>query len=603
MKTETQSILQRYDSDRTRLMDILWDVHHAFGHLPEAILPELEAGLNMSRLDILETASFYHFFHVKPTGKHQIYLCDSVIAKMSGHQAVYDALQSETGCRFGETDATGTFSLFETYCIGLSDQEPAMLIDQIPFTRLHPEKIADIISQLKQGRTAAEIANPSGLPADDVAYVHALVESNVRTKGPVFFRSALNCKAVLDRCLALVPEQVIDAVEESGLRGRGGAGFSTGLKWRLCRAAAGNAKYVICNADEGEPGTFKDRALLTRAPKDVFLGMVAAARAIGSRHGIVYLRAEYFYLKPYLEKQLQELRDEGLLGNSIGGQAGFDFDIRIQMGAGAYICGDETALIESCEGKRGSPRVKPPFPVQQGYLGQPTCVNNVETFAAAARIMEQGVDWFRAMGTPASAGTRLLSVAGDCSKPGIYEVAWGVTLKQVLAMVGAHDARAVQISGPSGECVSVAKEGERKIAYEDLSSNGSFTIFNSRRNLLSIVKDFMRFFVDESCGICVPCRAGNVDLHRKMELLIAGKACRKDLDEVVSWGALVRKTSRCGLGTTSPKPILTTLEKFPEIYEEKLTQQQGSLLPSFDLEGALSGHAKAVQELQVGEKQ
>jgi len=598
MDRRIMTILERYRSDRNRLIDILWDVQHEYGHIPDAALSQLGARLKLSPLDIRETASFYHFFHDKPSGKCRIYLSNTVIAKMNGYQAVYDALERETGVRFGETDPTGMFGLFETPCIGLSDQEPAMLIDEVVFTRLGPGKIADIVAQLRQGRSPAEIANPAGLPSHDVAYVDALVESNVRTRGPVFFRGRTDFRSLLDQCLALRPEQVIETIVESGLRGRGGAGFLTGLKWRLCRDARSDEKYVICNADEGEPGTFKDRVLLTRAPKNVFMGMVIAAHAIGCRNGIVYLRAEYSYLRNYLERQLQELREDGLLGRAIGGRVGFDFDIRIQMGAGAYICGDESALIESCEGKRGTPRVKPPFPVQQGYLGKPTCVNNVETFAAASRILEEGPNWFRAMGTPDSAGTRLLSVAGDCSKPGIYEVEWGVTLNEVLAMVGAKEARAVQISGPSGECVSVEKDGERKLAYEDLSCNGAFTIFNKDRDLLHIVKDFMQFFVDESCGICVPCRAGNVDLHRKVEWVIAGKACQKDLDDMVSWGALVRKTSRCGLGATSPKPILTTLEKFPEIYQDKLVKQQGPLLPSFDLDTALAGYEKALKELE-----
>lgn len=478
-----------------------------------------------------------------------------------------------------------------------------MLIDDMVFTRLRPGMIADIVTRFKQGLSTADIANPAGLPRDEVAYVDHMVESNVRTKGPVFFRGRTDFGTLLDLCLALRPEQVIDAISDSGLRGRGGAGFSTGLKWRLCRAAMTGDKYVICNADEGEPGTFKDRVLLTRSPKEVFMGMIIAAHCIGSRYGIFYLRAEYSYLKDYLENQLQQLRDDGLLGRSVDARPGLDFDIRIQLGAGAYICGDESALIESCEGRRGTPRVKPPFPVQQGYLGRPTAVNNVETFAAVTRIMEEGADWFRAMGTRDSAGTRLLSVAGDCRKPGIYEVEWGITLNEVLAMVGARDAWAVQVSGPSGECLSVEKDGDRRIAYEDISCNGAFTIFNRERDLLEIVKDYMKFFVDESCGICVPCRVGNVDLHKKVQRVIAGNACQKDLDEAVSWGNLVRKTSRCGLGATSPKPILTTLSKFPEIYQERLREQEGALLLSFDRDAAVGGYEKAMTALEGQEAQ
>ena len=329
--------------------------------------------------------------------------------------------------------------------------------------------------------------------------------------------------------------------------------------------------------------------MLTRSPKQVFAGMIIAAHAIGAARGIVYLRAEYVYLREYLEQQLAELREEGLLGDG--------FDLRIQMGAGAYICGDESALIESCEGKRGTPRLKPPFPVEHGFLGKPTCVNNVETFAAAARIMEMGADWFAAMGTTGSSGTRLLSVAGDCDHPGIHEIEWGVTLREVLEMVGARDPLAVQISGPSGEMVSADADADRKLAYDDISCNGSFMVFNAQRDILSVVRDFMQFFVDESCGICVPCRAGNVLLRDKVDLVMAGRAGRSDLDDMVRWGGIIARTSRCGLGATSPNPILTTLQKFPEVFSSRLHHDRGGLLVSFDIDAALNGYPKALANL------
>ncbi len=599
MNVDIDTVLRHYRYDGTRLLDILWDVQHLYGYLPPEHLPQLAAGLDRSPLDIVETASFYHFFRREPSGRHQIYLSNTVIAQMNGYREVYDALERETGVRFGETDGAGIFGLFETPCIGLSDQEPAMMIDSVVFTRLTPDTVAHIIAQLKAGKVAADIANPAGLPDDGVAYVDALVESNVHTRGPVFFRGEPDYQTLLKNCLARTPEQTIDAVIESGLRGYGGAGFRTGLKWQLCRAAPGDEKYVICNADEGEPGTFKDRALLTRSPLDVFMGMIVAAYAIGSSHGIVYLRAEYVYLKRYLESQLQQLRDDGLLGRSVGGRAGFDFDIRIQMGAGSYVCGEESALIESCEGKRGTPRLKPPFPVQEGYLGNPTIVNNVETLAAATRVIEEGAEWFRRMGTPESAGARLLSVAGDCDRPGVYEVEWGITLDEVLMIVGAHDARAVQTSGPSGECLSVAVDGRRRIAYEDISCNGAVTIFNATRDLLGCVREYTKFFADESCGICVPCRAGTVDLHDKVKLVMDGAASQEDLDALAGWGAVVKSASRCGLGVTAANPILTTMEKFPEAYRKRLRAQEQALLPSFDLDAALAGYDKAVTELKT----
>lgn len=587
LDTGVGDILGRYDHDGTRLIDILWDAQDLYGHLPDVVLAQIATGVGRTTLDVVETASFYHFFHRKPSGRHRIYLADTVVAAMNGYREVRDALEAVTGVRFGETDASATFGLFETSCIGLSDQEPAMLVDGVAFTRLTPERVSAIVAGLAAGRSAVDVANLAGHPADGVGYVDAMVDCNVRTDGPVFFCRPTDYHSLLDRCLADGPDATIDAITASGLRGYGGAGFAAGRKWTLCREAPGAQKYVICNADEGEPGTFKDRALLTRTPKDVFVGMVIAAHAVGSAHGIVYLRAEYGYLKDYLERQLQDLRAVGLLGHGVVGRPGFDFDIRIQLGAGAYICGEESALIESCEGNRGTPRLKPPFPVHAGYLGQPTCVNNVETFAAATRILTEGADWFRRMGTPDSPGARLLSVAGDCLRPGVYEVEWGMTLDHVLDMVGAHDPLAVQISGPSGECLSVQADGRRRIAYEDIPCNGAVTIFDETRDLLECVTGYTRFFADESCGICVPCRAGTVALHAKMALITAGRGSQRDVDDAAAWGALVRTTSRCGLGATAANPILTTLDKFPELYRARLRDRVGPLLPSFDPDAAL----------------
>jgi [NiFe] hydrogenase diaphorase moiety large subunit len=574
--------------DRAGLLDILWDIQRQAGHISTEAAAEVADWLGLSGEDVLETVTFYHFFHTEPSGRYRIYLSDNVIAKTRGHREVREALEHETGTTFGGPGSRD-FGLFDTACVGLSDHEPAMLIDGIVFADLTPGSVAEIIAGLMGGRSPAEIANPGAIPDDDLAYVESLTGTVVHTAGPVFFGGDQDHAALLDRYRATAPEDVIAVITRSGLRGRGGAGFPTGNKWKFCRAAAGDEKYIICNADEGEPGTFKDRVLLTHSPREVFAGMAIAAHAVGAREGILYLRAEYAYLQNYLQRQLAMLRDDGVLGH--------EFDIRIQLGAGAYICGDESALIESCEGKRGTPRLKPPFPVEHGFRGKPTVVNNVETFAAASRIMAEGADWFAAMGVAGSTGTRLLSVAGDCAAPGIYEVEWGTTLADVLDMIGAEHPRAVQISGPSGEMLSVAVDAHRRLAYDDLSCNGSFMVFNHDRDLLDVVRDFMQFFVDESCGICVPCRAGNVVLRQKVDLVAAGRAARSDLDEMVTWGGIIAHTSRCGLGATSPNPILTTLNKFPEIYQARLREPAGALLPSFDPAAELTAHAQAVAAL------
>ncbi len=599
MAIDAAQLLDRYGRSRTRLLDMLWEVHDSRGYLPGDVVEQIAEGLGTTAGDIHETASFYHFFHSEPGGRYRIYLADTVVAKMRGLADVREALERETGATFGGApDPSGTFELLDTACIGLSDQEPAILVDKVVFPRLRPGKVADIVADLRAGASPEEIANPAGLARDEVAYVDNLVETNVRTQGPVFFRYPSDYRSLLRDCLVLTPEQISERISEAGLRGRGGAGFSTGLKWQLCRAAQGDRKHVICNADEGEPGTFKDRVLLTRSPKLVFTGMIIAAYAIGASDGLVYLRREYAYLKDYLERQLEEMRDDGLLGHDILGRSPFEFDIRILLGAGAYVCGEESALIESCEGKRGTPRLKPPFPAQSGYLGQPTCIDNVESFGTIARILEEGSTWFRNMGTAESAGSRLLSVAGDCRRPGIYEIEWGTTLREVLAQVGAEDARAVQVAGPSGECVSAQQDGDRRIAFEDLNCNGAFTVFGPQRDLLPVVRDYLKFFVEESCGICAPCRVGNTELLGKVDRFLDGRGTQADVDDLVRWSAIIRGASRCGLGATSPKPVITTLARFPEIYRDRMAGTDGPLLASYDLDEELRGYDAAMRELE-----
>jgi len=266
----------------------------------------------------------------------------------------------------------------------------------------------------------------------------------------------------------------------------------------------------------------------------VFEGMAIAGYAVGARRGILYLRHEYTYLQRYLEHILQKMREQGWLGKNIAAR-GYDFDLEIKMGAGAYVCGEESALIESAEGKRGEPRDRPPFPVQKGYLDLPSTVNNVETLATVTQIITRGAGWFRSMGTPVSAGTKLLSISGDCERPGVYELEYGLTIRELLEMVGAEGTLAVQVGGPSGQCLSEAGFG-RKICFSDLPTGGSIIIFNRSRDLFSMVRNFLDFFIEESCGWCVPCRAGNVLLKKKFEKIASGLGTSRDLKEIEAWG-------------------------------------------------------------------
>ncbi|HSP89604.1 MAG TPA: NADH-ubiquinone oxidoreductase-F iron-sulfur binding region domain-containing protein, partial [Vicinamibacterales bacterium] len=370
----------------------------------------------------------------------------------------------------------------------------------------------------------------------------------------------------LAAALARSRADIIGEVAASNLKGRGGAGFPTGTTWNLAAAAvvrAGGAKYVVCNADEGEPGTFKDRVLLLDYADLVFEGMTIAARAIGATKGILYLRGEYVYMRPHLEAVLARRRADGQLGPDILGTAGFTFDIEIRMGAGAYVCGEETALIESLEGHRGEPRNRPPFPVNTGFLGQPTIVNNVETLASVSAILAKGAAWFKAIGTEKSAGFKLFSVSGDCAAPGVYEFPLGISVSELLDRVGGAGAKAVQIGGASGTCVPAAEFG-RRIAFEDVATGGSVIVFGQGRDMLHVAKNFMEFFVEESCGQCTPCRAGNAKLLEGIEMLERGACSSAYLKELLALGETMQLASKCGLGQSSPNAFVSIMTHFQD---------------------------------------
>jgi [NiFe] hydrogenase diaphorase moiety large subunit len=354
---------------------------------------------------------------------------------------------------------------------------------------------------------------------------------------------------------------IVVKLRDSGLRGRGGAGFPTAVKWTLAAAARGERKYVVCNADEGEPGTFKDRVILTDYPDHVLAGMTIAARAIGSVEGIIYLRAEYAHMRPDLEAAIERRRQAGFLGPNACGFDGFSFDIRIQMGAGAYVCGEETALIESLEGQRGEPRNRPPFPVDTGFMGLPSIVNNVETLAWVTCILAKGAEWFKTIGTDRSTGLKLFSVSGDCAHPGVYEFPWGIKVGELLEAVGGADAKAVQIGGASGHCIP-RSEFTRTIAFEDIPTGGSVIVFGPERDMLAAAINFLEFFVEESCGQCTPCRGGTVKLLEGAEMLAHGECSMAYLRELQGLGKTMQLASKCGLGQSAPNALLSIVQHF-----------------------------------------
>jgi [NiFe] hydrogenase diaphorase moiety large subunit len=373
--------------------------------------------------------------------------------------------------------------------------------------------------------------------------------------------SDINVDAALKKGLDMDRSGVILEVRDSGLKGRGGAGFPTGVKWNLAASAQGDKKFVICNADEGEPGTFKDRVILTDMADALLAGMTLAGYAVGSDEGILYLRAEYAYMRKRLNETIKARRDKKLLGKDVCGKKGFNFDIHIRMGSGAYVCGEETALIESLEGQRGEPRNRPPFPVTCGFMGKPTAVNNVETFIAALHVIDKGAASFKKHGTEKSTGTKLFSVSGDCKNPGVYELPMGITVTELLKTVGGEDAKAVQVGGASGRCVA-RHEFNSTLAYEDIPTGGSMIVFGPQRNMLDVAKNFMEFFTEESCGQCTPCRYGTETLLEGIHLLENKKCSIRYLNELFSLGETMQISSKCGLGQSAPNAFVSIMKNF-----------------------------------------
>jgi [NiFe] hydrogenase diaphorase moiety large subunit len=594
-------VLDRHQRDGTRLMQILRETQEELGWLAPATLSAIADGVGWNRAKVEGVAGFYSFFHTRPMGQYRVLWSDNITDRMLGNKDLMQQMCKSLWLEPGHVSEDGLVSVDTTSCTGMCDQGPAILVNYRAITRMSPQRVDEICELIRNKVPVAE------WPA-----AFFTVENNIRRRD-VLLRNDMPAGDALRACIARGahaikeeasnarswretasggapgPMLTLEEIKRSNLRGRGGAGFTTGLKWEACRNAPMHepnpARYVVCNADEGEPGTFKDRVLLTEQADLVFEGMTVAGYVVGAKKGLLYLRGEYRYLLEPLNSVLAGRREKNLLGKNILGQTGFDFEIEVHLGAGAYVCGEESALIESLEGKRGVPRNRPPFPVTNGFLNQPTTVNNVETLAAAALIAKNGGDWFRAIGTEKSAGTKVMSISGDCERPGIYEYPFGVSIAEVLDDCGAKDVQAVQVSGPSGVCVGV-DEFKRRIGFEDLATAGAFMVFGPQRDMFEVARNFSHFFAHESCGFCTPCRVGTTLLKNCMDKIHDGHGTEYDINEIFKINTLLQTASHCGLGHTACNPMFDTLKKFRPAYQRRLKSL--AFEPGFDLDASLS---------------
>ncbi len=583
-ETNVRSICETHGNDRNRLMDIVQAVQQHEGCVDGHAMTVIAEACRIHRVEVESTVSFYTFLSTRPKGQVVIRVCNDIIDQLKGAGLVAKAFSDELGIGFGQTTPDGKITLEYTPCIGMCDQAPAAMVNDVVVTELSSDKARQIVRDLRSHMDPQKLVREFGDGNNDHPLVKAMVKNNIRKPGPIVF-SELRPGEALRKALSMTPQEVIRDIKTARLRGRGGAGFPTGMKWEFTRAAGGEKRYVICNADEGEPGTFKDRVILTERPDRLFAGMTIAGYAIGSDEGILYLRGEYAYLRAFLEEVLAKRRENRLLGNNILDK-GFDFDIRIQMGAGAYICGEETALISSCEGTRGDPKNRPPFPAQKGYLGCPTVVNNVETLCKVTKIIQEGPATFAEHGSEQSTGTKLLSISGDCRRPGVYELPFGVTLREVLAEAGADDAIAVQVGGASGQMVD-PRQFDQTICYDDLATGGSIMVFGPGRDVIQIAAEFTKFFEHESCGYCTPCRVGTVLLRSKLQQIIAGQGESADIQYLQDLGRTMKTASRCGLGQTAANPVMSTLNCFRDEYEKRVKSDEDGMRRTFDINAAL----------------
>ena len=511
-----------------------------------------------------------------------------------------------TGCRaLGAQDVGGKFretlkslslekevAVVETGCIGMCARAPVVLIEpeQYFYGGVTPEDVDEIISvTIQQGKPIERLAViQDGKPvvrAEEIDFYRKqkrLVLENCGHIDPKLIEEAIERGGYITAVKALTqkePQEIIKEVTESGLRGRGGAGFPTGVKWNFCRKSPGGEKYLICNADEGDPGAFMDRALLEGDPHRVIEGMIIAAYAIGAGRGFIYVRAEYPIAVEHINIALEQARGLGLLGEKIAG-SGFGFDIEVRMGAGAFVCGEETALIASLEGRRGMPRTRPPFPAEKGYRGKPTNINNVETFANVPLIIQNGAEWYSDTGTAKSKGTKIFALAGKVNNTGLVEVPMGTTLREIIFDIGGgipkeRKFKAAQMGGPSGGCIA-SRYLDNEIDYDSVQEigaimgSGGLIVMDENTCMVDVAKYFLEFVQSESCGKCTPCRVGTKKMLDILENISCGRARLEDLDTLEQLAEHIKKGSLCGLGQTAPNPVLSTLRHFREEYEEHI---------------------------------
>ena len=549
---------------REALLPVLWQVQGACGTISPEHVQRISHSLRVPEADIFGVIGFYTLFHDQTTGRRIIRVCSDPSCALRGADDVLHGLCQRLGIDEGGTTPDDAYTLEHSPCLGLCDHAPAALVSQ--------QGESDIaLPRVTVDSLLGDWNDSYFMPAGDANSV--MLEPSL-SSAPQTLDHYGDYAALRQALTRMTPDELIAEMEASGLIGRGGAAFPTGMKWKFTRAAEGEPKYVVCNADESEPGTFKDRVLMEHRPHLLLEGIALAAYAVGASKAYIFIRGEYPRATAILAESIAEAEARGLLGGGIMG-GGFSLDIEIRRGAGAYICGEETALFEAIEGKRGFPRMKPPYPTTFGLFGKPTACNNVETLCAAPLIVQHGAAWFKSIGSEGSAGPKLVSVSGHVRQPGVYEIEPGITLRRFLDEVcgGVQgELQAVLMGGAAGTFL-LPDEIDVRLTFEDLRAcgstfgSGAIMVFNATVDLRDVLRRLGRFFQHESCGKCFPCQLGTqrqVEILERLDAPMPG-----DRQRLLDVGMTMTEASICGLGHTAGMAVMSAIDKFPGLFEQE----------------------------------
>lgn len=577
-----EKLQNAYPVKRSALIPMLMYAQDEFGYITDDIIHEIARRLDLRPVQVEETLEYYSMLHRKPVGKHHVQVCTNVACMLRGGTELLEHAKKRLEIGNRETTKDGMFSLEEVECIGACTGAPAMQVNYDFYENVTTRNFDHLIEELDKGQRPAPVPITSGALHERNKLETPLLSKRwgIQDSRKIDVALQLGAYQALDRALKqFTPEQLIDEVKKSNLRGRGGAGFSTGMKWSFVPKNSPKPKYVICNADESEPGTCKDRPLMEMDPHQLIEGITIAGRAIDAHRGFIYIRGEYRYVLDIVETAIEEAYSRGYLGKNIFG-SGFDFDLLIHTGAGAYECGEESALMESLEGKRGNPRIKPPFPAVVGLYGCPTIINNVETLSAVPAIILEGGQAYANRGTPKNGGTRLLCVSGHVNKPGIYEIPLGMNMKKFLEEVagGVRDGKKLKAIIPGGSSCPVFKADEIDIAMDydtvakagSMLGSGGMVVIDEDTCMVDMARRIMHFYAHESCGWCIPCREGTSWLQKTLDRFHAGYGRQEDIDLIGDLASNMLGRTFCPLGDAAAMPTISIVKKFRSEFEDHL---------------------------------